>query len=401
MEELQNKMCLPENSKIPKLINQITEMSDTTITKNAPLAIQLSKEDSELFKTLFGFPDSLDEYRKQPDTKTYAVKNKGNDISEILPNNVQCPYCQKILQDRSILKSHVLKLHSEHFQCPICDIAKSVDDAEEFKRHVFEHIVHGKGVWKQCIQCGYLGKRKFRFSEHLKKRGPLHNDECSQCSKKVNSYKEYQDHVNAQHYGIWKYKCGFEICGEIFDEETQYLKHTRKHTRKIPPQKENQSPIEEKKKSWNMKNKQTGICEECGFTSNDILTHVRLKHSKVPVKCNLCDQVFKCQQKLHGHKGQVHFLTQCPHCGLVLPKKKINYHIRQIHTPDSEKPEHLKCKICEKGFAEKIRLNDHMNTHTGAKPYKCKYCPASFASGGTMLMHQKGHLGIKRKPKKS
>ena len=400
--DFQNQML----SEIPKVNSgttiQRTKLSDSIPNSSNKSQNVLSKEDTELFKTLFGFPDSLDEYRKQPNTKTYAVKNKGNDTSELLRSNVQCPHCQKIYQDHSILKFHVLKLHSEHFQCPICDTAKKIEEAEEFKKHVFEHIVHGKGIENQCIQCGYIGKRKIYSREHLQKRGPLHNDECSQCSRKISSYKEYQDHVESQHYGIWKYKCGFEICGEIFDEQSLYLKHAKNHTRKPHtrkiPQKENQSPIEEKIKV--QKISQKGICEECGITSNNISTHVRVKHSKVPVKCNLCDEVFSCQQKVDGHKGLVHFKEPCPHCGLILPKKKFSYHILQFHTPDNEKPEHLVCKICKKGFAAKIRLDDHMNTHTGAKPYKCKYCPASFASKGTMLMHQRGHLGIKRKPKK-
>ena len=65
----------PEKSKVPKkkseTINEVTEMSDTTIPNNASQN-ESSKENIELFKTLFSFPDSLDEYRKQPkDTKIY------------------------------------------------------------------------------------------------------------------------------------------------------------------------------------------------------------------------------------------------------------------------------------------------------------------------------------------
>ena len=53
-----------------------------------------------------------------------------------------------------------------------------------------------------------------------------------------------------------------------------------------------------------------------------------------------------------------------------------------------------------KGFSTKTTFDEHMNVHTGDKPFKCKYCPNTFASRGTKEMHQKGHLGIKRKPKK-
>merc|ERR1712043_18783 len=42
-------------------------------------------------------------------------------------------------------------------------------------------------------------------------------------------------------------------------------------------------------------------------------------------------------------------------------------------------------------------LQDHINTHTGAKPYMCTFCGAAFASHGTWRMHERTvHLGHKR-----
>ena len=55
------------------------------------------------------------------------------------------------------------------------------------------------------------------------------------------------------------------------------------------------------------------------------------------------------------------------------------------------------CEFCGKGFAYKLELHDHRNTHTGEKPYLCKFCGKGFASFGTHRMHEKGHLGFKRK----
>ena len=387
--EFQNQML----SEIPKVNSGITiqrtKLSGSIPNSSNPSQNVLSKEDTELFKTLFGFPDSLDEYRKQPNTKTYAVKNKGNDTSELLRSNVQCLYCQKILQDRSILKSHVLKLHSEHFQCPICDTAKKIEEAEEFKKHVFEHIVHGKGIENQCIQCGYIGKRKIYSREHLQKRGPLHNDECSQCSKKMSSFKEYQNHVNDHHYGIWKYKCGF--CEFIFDKEQECLKHTRATHRQR--RKEIQNPKLDKEKP----KKTSGICEECGSTTNNISYHMNYFHvSKDPITCTQCEQVFYGKSKLNKHFKNVHLKFQCPKCGKIVPR--LEDHM-QTHIPIHERPH--KCETCGKGFFDKCKLVEHYNVHTGEKPFKCKYCPAAFGSNGTKAMHERGHLGIKRKPKKS
>ena len=73
----------PEQSKVRKIesetVNPITEVSDTKITNVASQNELLSKVDSELFKTLSGDPDSLDEYRTQPDTKAYRYFEQSNE----------------------------------------------------------------------------------------------------------------------------------------------------------------------------------------------------------------------------------------------------------------------------------------------------------------------------------
>ena len=79
-----------EQYKVRKIesetVNPITEISDTKITnavsQNELLSkvdSELFKEYSELFKTLSGDPDSLDEYRTQPDTKAYRYFEQSNE----------------------------------------------------------------------------------------------------------------------------------------------------------------------------------------------------------------------------------------------------------------------------------------------------------------------------------
>ena len=74
----------------------------------------------------------------------------------------------------------------------------------------------------ECVQCGNFFGRPNKFQEHIQKKGPHHNDQCSQCSRKFETYEEYKTHVEEEHYGKWKYKCGF--CEEMFDERKD-LKH--------------------------------------------------------------------------------------------------------------------------------------------------------------------------------
>ena len=79
------------------------------------------------------------------------------------------------------------------------------------------------------------------------------------------------------------------------------------------------------------------------------------------------------------------------------------WHLKRKHKlivetiPKSNDPERFKCSYCGKIFTQGRGLKDHINTHTGAKPYMCNYCGAAFASHGTWRMHERTvHLGHKR-----
>ena len=79
-------------------------------------------------------------------------------------------------------------------------------------------------------------------------------------------------------------------------------------------------------------------------------------------------------------------------------RKDLRLHIESFHTE-----KHLlqfKCKICQKAFATKRRLEFHNNIHSGEKPYVCKYCGKGFCNPGNSRMHEKtAHEGYKRPDK--
>ena len=51
----------------------------------------------------------------------------------------------------------------------------------------------------------------------------------------------------------------------------------------------------------------------------------------------------------------------------------------------------LKCEHCGKGFVSAQKLSEHVNTHTGEKPFKCKTpdCLAQFGSSSSLSHHKK------------
>ena len=79
----------------------------------------------------------------------------------------------------------------------------------------------------------------------------------------------------------------------------------------------------------------------------------------------------------------------CATCGKVIQKYKMALHIQMAHTAIEDRK--YQCPYCQKGFANKRRYDDHINTHTGNKPYLCKDCGHADANYDNYLKHVRQH----------
>ena len=94
-----------------------------------------------------------------------------------------------------------------------------------------------------------------------------------------------------------------------------------------------------------------------------------------------------------------HTLKPCEHCGLMITAKNMSYHFKAAHLAPKDRT--FKCDTCGKGFFSQQDLDDHINTHTGERPYICKYCGKGFANRANHHAHTKqAHLGQKRNYRK-
>ena len=58
----------------------------------------------------------------------------------------------------------------------------------------------------------------------------------------------------------------------------------------------------------------------------------------------------------------------CVYCGKYFASAfSLKRHIKQVHLLHKEH----KCEICDKRFAHKQYLKEHMNIHTQTEPYAC------------------------------
>jgi len=83
----------------------------------------------------------------------------------------------------------------------------------------------------------------------------------------------------------------------------------------------------------------------------------------------------------------------CPICNNGFSNKSnLKTHISSIHN----KILPFKCPYsnCLKKYSSKTRLNVHIRTHTGIKPYKCKICLKSFNENGKSQISDKNSFGV-------
>ena len=149
---------------------------------------------------------------------------------------------------------------------------------------------------------------------------------------------------------------------------------------------------------------QCHVCDKWVSNERVMAGHQNMHMGIKPFKCTFCDRTFQTQNNMRTHRKEVHAeewkvergkLTSqgratskpCPSCKETFPlKADLNQHLSEVHG-DSEASA-LQCKTCDKWLSNKIKLDCHIRTHTGERPFQCDFCEASFLSEGTMSSHR-------------
>ena len=158
--------------------------------------------------------------------------------------------------------------------------------------------------------------------------------------------------------------------------------------------------------------KVTNFCPNCGVkmkavTFDTIKTHLKECLKNVIFRLELFNQKdFKCNQ---CHKSFANAKTLEKHRFFCDPNPSLSEFNNVNKDPlslwkdgnDPNKPKIKKkkatkteCPICKKLFYPNY-LPNHMNVHTGERPYKCKYCPKAFKDSTGLKTHHQSHENIK------
>jgi DNA-directed RNA polymerase subunit RPC12/RpoP len=114
------------------------------------------------------------------------------------------------------------------------------------------------------------------------------------------------------------------------------------------------------------------------------------KRGKKFLVCSVCSKHYSCKSRLESHMFTHTGLRpyKCPTCGRGFTQSSsLMRHVISIHT--GEKP--YVCPDCGKGFVCANNLKVHAVKHTGERSHSCEVCSKSFFMAGDLKLHMKNH----------
>ncbi|KAG7306578.1 hypothetical protein JYU34_007948 [Plutella xylostella] len=262
-----------------------------------------------------------------------------------------CRHCSYRHHTVSLIKLHMQRNHRE-YECGKCDLKFSC------YREYNNHTQKAHGALVKCNVCDKTLATRHSLRDHMQRRhqgvAPVY--ECNVCDKKYKGRQGLALHIKTTHNtnaddGRPPAYC--VECNKHFPTQSIFKQHLQTSKKHAAPRYE---------------------CDHCGSKSINkqaLQHHIDSTHMKIPrYECETCDQKFITILYLKRHKQNAHG-----------GKKAVKKHV---------------CHVCGKEYTVKKNLAEHMNTHSGLRPFECNVCGDTFARSASLYTHNKlKHLKIK------
>lgn len=134
------------------------------------------------------------------------------------------------------------------------------------------------------------------------------------------------------------------------------------------------------------------------YDPKTISIHLKTDHNERIYVCSICGMDFRKRNPYNDHMDEHMAATasgtyECEVCQESFSDSRQFRLHKKTHTASIKI---WPCKACGKKYSSKNLLDEHMNMHTGARPYKCPHCIKDFASKYTLTAHMKIHYDRKR-----
>ncbi|KAL3276520.1 hypothetical protein HHI36_011897 [Cryptolaemus montrouzieri] len=361
-----------------------------------------------------------------------VMNDKQIEILEILETNKR-----REIEIETQVENKNLDSNVKYHPCPICLKKFS---ALELKKHAAKHkalrryfsisnnikmssstrfyscpsVFSKKDRLHKCLYCDQK-LLSDQFLAHLKQH-KVKTFKCEECNRVFRKINHLNGHRVKAHIKEFPFKC--EHCKKGFMIKKNYECHLLLHSKEELPHQ----------------------CSHClkRFSNPVHLRRHLLKHTEVGnysskykvLKCHQCLKIFENFEEMNLHTcdheklnlviktsnsmKQVSNEAKCDICHKVYNSKRLYFHIRYAHGPDTKKlcsvcgvsvrniKNHMLrhkgdkphvCSVCEKRFSVRQQLSRHMDIHTGVKKFICSVCGKAFNNLYNLHVHERIHIG--------
>ncbi|XP_053395655.1 gastrula zinc finger protein XlCGF7.1-like [Mercenaria mercenaria] len=140
-----------------------------------------------------------------------------------------------------------------------------------------------------------------------------------------------------------------------------------------------------------------GICSKSYKTKDNLKRHLKVHDDKYKFSCTCCTLFFTTEHEYNVHKQLKHSTSfLCITCGKTFSRKAHLTDHAALHEPAANPDKVQVCPFdaCRKKFTKKTRYQDHMNIHTGVKPYECSCCQRKFHGRYAKNQHERVCAGV-------
>ena len=219
----------------------------------------------------------------------------------------------------------------------------------------------------ECIHCGDIFKTKNEFVKHSQKHTEKLPHQCKDCMEGFLKASEYKEHCNKVHNNDRPFEC--LVCGKRLSSMGILKNHSGIHSGNRPFH--------------------CTACNKSFLTKTNLDDHLRKHVNAREFECQVCQKRFNLKGALRQHE-KVHKEDKpfkCDYCSMAFPRGPSLW--RHVRTHTGEKP--YRCDICGKTFARVENCAEHRRIHTGQRPYVCKICNKTFRDSGNFSNHKKIH----------
>ncbi|KAJ8921216.1 hypothetical protein NQ315_013688 [Exocentrus adspersus] len=251
-----------------------------------------------------------------------------------------CSLCGTTFCNKYLLKRHLQNVHAteKKFKCDVC--TRSFASSVYLNAHKRYHKGDRSHICSSCGKAICTTMKKI----HANKRAYR----CEICPKAFNTSSDLHKHKICVHLdrSMWKYVCTY--CERRFPLKTNLDTHVKTHTGE--------------------KNYACHLCDRKCINKSVLTRHIETHSNVIAFNCDICLQGYKYKKTLDVHLAKVHGIGNV----------KIPERVKKFF-----------CHLCPKSYFANNKLQKHMRSHSGEKPFQCPHCEKSFVDKSYIKQHLK------------